>query len=238
MFRFVRRYRHGLRNKVFSVLAVVIRPTVHFRNFARPVTMSRMNRGGPFQRSGIPRVGSGQLPAFEDAIEEVEHEQQLRSKYNQHHNTDELVQLYKLFERLPVGVVEIPSGHTSHTFVVHRPEDAISAHQGDPEVDEAQGAVHITAVQFREPVIDTGKHTEECRYTHYYMEVRDHKVSIVQVNVDRRVTQPDTGQTTRDKGAHETDSEQGSRRKTDITFPDRGQPVKHLNSRWHGDQQR
>src|SRR5690606_25655860 len=182
MFRLIRRYRHGLRDEILSILAVVICPAVHFRNFARPVAMPRVNGGGPFQRSSVPRVGSGHFPAFKNAVEEVEHKQQLGSKHYEHYYTDEYVQLYKLFERLPAGVVIIPPGHTGHTFVVHGPEDTVGAYQGDPEVYEAQRIVHIPAIHFREPVVNTGKHAEEGRHAHYYMEVRDHKVGIVQVN--------------------------------------------------------
>lgn len=174
-----------LRNEITSVFTVIVSPTVNFRNFARPVTVTGIDWSGPFQGSCFPWVLRSHLPTFENAVEEVEDEQQLGSKYYDHHNTDKVVQWLELVERSPVGVIVIPSWHTGHTFVVHWPEDQVSTNQRDPEVDVTQCIVHKATIHFREPVVNTGKHTEEGRYTHYYVEVRDYEVGIVQVNIDR-----------------------------------------------------
>ena len=58
----------------------------------------------------------------------------------------------------------------------------------------------------------------------------------MQVNIDRGVTQPDTCQTTGDECAHETDREQHAGSKTDVTSPDRSDPVEHLDGRWYRNQ--
>ena len=70
------------------------------------------------------------------------------------------------------------------------------------------------------------------------MEVSNYKISIMQVDIQRRVTKEDTGQATGDKHAHKTNGKQHTRCEPDITAPKRRQPVKHLNRRRHGDQQR
>ena len=50
--------RNVLRDKVFggTRYAVVVRPAVYFGNFARPVAVSRLDRGRPFQRIGAPGI--------------------------------------------------------------------------------------------------------------------------------------------------------------------------------------
>src|SRR5690606_23626885 len=52
------RKRHRLRDEVLMVarLAIIVRPTVYGRNFARPVAMDMLYRRGPLQRVGFPWV--------------------------------------------------------------------------------------------------------------------------------------------------------------------------------------
>ena len=42
-----------------------------------------------------------------------------------------------------------------------------------------QTLVHHTAEQFREPMVNTRKHTENSRRAHYQMEVRHNKIGIM-----------------------------------------------------------
>src|SRR6185312_10062677 len=96
---------------------------------------------------------------------------------------DKTIQALELFEGFPGAVVIIAAWHTGNTFIVHRPEDKVCANECNKEVDVAKCIIHHTAKHLRKPVIDAGKHTEEGRYTHYYMEVGDHEVCIVQMDI-------------------------------------------------------
>src|SRR4051812_37620712 len=69
------------------------------------------------------------------------------------------------------------------------------------------------------------------------MEVGYHKIRIVQVHIERRVTKEDTCKTTGNEHGHETKSEQHRRRKTYFTAPDGCEPVEHFYSRWYSDKQ-
>ena len=186
-----------------SVVFVVICPAVYFRNLSLPVSVTGTDRCGPLQRGRAPRVECCHLAALPDADEEVEHKQELCQEHYQRHYAYEAVYALELLERLPCRVVIITTRHTGNTFIVHRPEDKVGADKSNKEVDVAQRVVHKAPEHLREPVIHTGKHAEERRYTHYYVEVRNYEVRIVQVNVDSRVTKEDTCETAGDKQRHE-----------------------------------
>jgi hypothetical protein len=50
MITFIVSHGRGLLDEFFSILAVVICPTVYFGNFSRPVSMSGTHGGCPLQR--------------------------------------------------------------------------------------------------------------------------------------------------------------------------------------------
>src|SRR3569832_258150 len=70
------------------------------------------------------------------------------------------------------------------------------------------------------------------------MEVRDNEIGIMQVDVQRRVTQEDTGNTARNEERYHANSEQHRRREADITPPYSSDPVECFYRRWHRDDQR
>src|SRR5690606_36592673 len=102
----------------------------------------------------------------------------------------------KLVERLPHFFIQVTAGNTCNTLVVHRPEDQVCTYQSHPEMDIGKCVVHKAPIHLGEPVIDTRKHAKERCHTHYKVEVSNHKYCIVKMNVNCRVTQPDTGKTT------------------------------------------
>lgn len=77
---FVSAYWFSLRNEISSIFTIVISPSVHFRNFSRPVAMARTDRRCPFKRCCPPWILRTDPPAFENGIEEVEYEKQLDGK--------------------------------------------------------------------------------------------------------------------------------------------------------------
>src|SRR6478735_7588314 len=105
-------HRCGLWYELFSILTVIVCPTVYFRYFACPVTMARADRCCPFQRGRTPWILRGHFPSFKNGIEEIEQEQQLHCKHDHCNGTDKAVQLYKVFEAFPYAVVVITTRHT------------------------------------------------------------------------------------------------------------------------------
>ena len=82
---------------------------------------------------------------------------------------------------------------------MHRHEDGVSPRQREEKVQLAQGFIHHAPEHFREPIIRRRKNAEDRGHAHDQMKVSDHKVSIVQLNVEHRLRQERPAQTARHK---------------------------------------
>ena len=82
-----------------------------------------------------------------------------------------------------------------------------------------------------------GEHSEDGRQSHHNMEVGNDEVRVVYVDIQRRVTQDDTRQSTSHKSAHQADGEQHGGGELDISFPQGRNVVEGLHRRWDGNQQ-
>src|SRR5947208_3323787 len=96
MLAFIRVHRLGLRNMIPSILTVIIRPAVNFRNIARPVSMTGIDRCGPLQRVRPPWIGASYFSSFKNGIEKVENKQQVYGKYNDRYDGYHSVEIIKL----------------------------------------------------------------------------------------------------------------------------------------------
>ena len=187
MLAFTRPYRFGLRNKLTSILSVIIRPAMYFGNISFPVTMSGIYGSSPLQRIGSPWILCTNFSALVNRIEEVEHKQELSSEHHNCYNGDHLIEVSEIIKVDPTAFIEITAGYTGQPLIVHRPVDQIRSHHSHPKVDIRHGIVQITSEHFGEPVIYPGKHAKERGHTHYNMEVCYHKHGIVQVDINGRV---------------------------------------------------
>src|SRR6202023_4038429 len=109
---------------------------------------------------------------------------------------------------------------------MHRHEDGIGADEGQPEVSLAQALIHHAAEHLGEPVIGGGEYTEDCGYAHDQMEMSDHKICIVKLNVEDRLRQEGPAQSPGNKKRHETDGKQHRRVKPYSALPHGAEPVK------------
>ncbi len=178
------------------------------------------------------------MTSTEDAVEEVEQEDELRRERYDCRDTHEHVQVGETTEGLKVCPCVISSWETRDTNVVHREEHHVNTYERKPEVKLAEAFVHHSTEHFREPVIDTGKHSEERCATHYKVEVSYYEVCVVKLNIDGRVTQEDTGDTTCKEERYETDREQHAWCESDVTFPECSYVVEDLHRRRHRNDQR
>ena len=64
---------------------------------------------------------------------------------------------------------------------------AVDADEGEPEVHLAQRLVHHPAEHLGEPEVGAGEHAEDRRHAHDQVEVGDHEVGVVEVDVERRL---------------------------------------------------
>src|SRR6187399_951671 len=100
---------------------------------------------------------------------------------------------------MPVPQIKVSTWHTSQPFIMHWPENKISANHCYPEMDISKCMIQIATKHFREPMINTCMHSEHGRHTHYYMEVCYHKFCIMQMNINSRVPEEQACQSTGNK---------------------------------------
>src|ERR1700682_3485149 len=101
-----------LQDEVLSVFAIVISPTMDFRNFSGPITMTWTNRGCPFQSICLSWIFCSDFPSLENRIEKVENKHELHSEYHHGNSRNKSVQAGKLIEGRPSLVFHITTGHT------------------------------------------------------------------------------------------------------------------------------
>src|SRR5690606_22159275 len=106
------------------------------------------------------------------------------------------------------GVVIVSSWKPCNSDKVHGKEHPISTNQSNPKMDKAEVFVHHTAKHFWEPVINSCKKTIECRNTHHQMEVSNHKISVMHINVQGAVSHNNSGQPSGNKSRDKTNREQ------------------------------
>lgn len=213
---------HILRNKLFPILPVIVRPALHRWDVARPVAVARFNGRSPLQRVGTPRILGHQFAPAENGIEEVDDEQDLQEKHRNGRHSDELVQLTEVAESIEgsPGIV-IATWYPGHAHVVHRPENSVRAENGAPEVNLTQCLVHIATEHLGKPVVNARKHPKESGYAHHDVKVRHDEIRIVQLDINGRVAKENTRQATRNKHGHEANGKQAGRIKPEIGAIDR-----------------
>lgn len=236
MFAFAEGYI--LRHELFPVFTIVIGPALYRWDITRPVAVTRLDGRRPLQCIGTPWILGRHFATAENGIEEVDDEECLQEKYHNSRHRNELVQRAEVAESIKrsAGIV-IATGYARQTHVVHRPENSICSEDRAPEVDLTQGFIHEAAEHLREPVINAREHPKEGRNTHHNVEVGHNKISVVHLDVNSGVTQEDTGQTTGNEHGHEPDGKQTGRIETEIRGIYRSDPVEHLYSRRHGNNQ-
>src|SRR6266496_2770098 len=102
---------------------------------------------------------------------------------------------------------------------MHGHKNAIDPDEGNPEVDFAKRLVHEAAEHFRKPEVGSRKHTEYRSHSHYQMEMRQHKVSIVHRQIQRSLTQYQTGDAASNEERNKANGKQHWRSKANLPAP-------------------
>ena len=92
---------------------------------------------------------------------------------------------------------------TSDALHHHRHEDDVDRNQGWPEMKMSEEGVHLATGHFRIPVIDTGEKTEDHTWCHHIVEVTDHVISVVEVEVGEVEGERQPRETTKTKHRQE-----------------------------------
>ena len=72
---------------------------------------------------------------------------------------------------------------------MHRHKDGVRPDQGYPKVNAPQALIHHAAKHFWKPVICCGEDAEDRSDTHNEVKVANHKVRVVQRNIQHRLCQ-------------------------------------------------
>ena len=110
-----------------------------------------------------------------------------------------------------VGESLITADVAGDSQVVEGHEDAVSADEGQPEVDLAQSLVHHAAGHLGEPEEGSAEDAEDGGNRHHQVEVAHHEVGRVQHDVDGGLSQEEAADAAADEHRDETQREQRSR---------------------------
>src|SRR6266496_429368 len=97
--------------------------------------------------------------------------------------------------------------HPSHSLQKHWQKNDVHADERRPEMHLAPELAHPSTSCFREPVIDASEKSEDCARCDDVMEVRDHIVGVVQIEVGAIEGKRDAGKTADSKHRQKRDGE-------------------------------
>ena len=210
---------------------------IHHRSHAAKIIVRRRRRRSPFQRRRFPRI-IARLRPLEHAPEKIDHKNKLRRNRDDGCVGHELVNRHQLLQVRHFRILRISPRSTRHAQVVHRHEDRVRSRERQEEVHSSPGLIHHPSKHFRKPVISRRKHSKDCRHAHDQVKVSDHKIGIVQLNVEHRLRQKRTTQSTRDEKRNEANGVEHRRMEPNVPLPHRAQPVKCFDRRWHANTHR
>jgi hypothetical protein len=198
--------------------------------------MTKVDRGGPFQGIGMPWVNSG-FPAPEHAVKEIPQKNELSYHGKTSSYGDKDVDIPKDIKNFEIRKGIITPWKSCYAQIMHGEEDQVNSDNGDPEMPVSQLFVHHPAKHLGEPMVNARHHTEKRRTAHYQVEMGDHEIGVVQLDVKGCVPQVYPRQSTRYKKGYQPDGEQHGWCKPYVAPPQGGEVVENLNSRRHGNHQ-
>ena len=92
MLAFIRTDRFCLRNKVSSILSIIICPAMNCRYFTLPVPVTGTDRCRPFEGIRSPWI-LAVLSSLENRVEEIKYKQELHCKDNDRNDRNQLIKL-------------------------------------------------------------------------------------------------------------------------------------------------
>src|SRR5580704_15517834 len=200
---FRRRLHHVIIHRAFH--GIFVWSLIYNHVASAKIVKWRRGSSGPFQRSRLPRI-IGSDWSLESAPYQVEEENQLRGASCQSCNRDEFMHRYQGYQIIvnERGVAAHVSGQSE---IMHRHKNAINADERQPEMPLAERVVHHAAEHFRKPEISGCKHPEDRCHRHHEVKMGDHEICAVQIDVQRRLRQKKTADSSANKYGNEAETE-------------------------------
>src|SRR3954471_12033727 len=99
----------------------------------------------------------------------------------------------RALEKFVFSELRITPRHTQQSHRVKWNKDRINAYEGNPKMKLADRFVHHAAKHLRKPEVGGREHAENRRHAHHQVKVRCHKVSVVEKEIERRLSQNQSG---------------------------------------------
>src|SRR5689334_2962471 len=98
------------------------------------------------------------------------------------------------------------TGHAAQSQKMKREERNVETDEEEPEMPLSQRCIGHSPSHLREPEINAGEHGEKSTADQHIVKVRNNKVSIVDLQIDRHGRQHDSGQSADQKHEEETEA--------------------------------
>src|ERR1700748_1585210 len=112
-------------------------------------------RNAPLQRCTVPGIFRRRLSS-EAAVNQVEEKNQLRATGDERGNRDEFMKRHKGGHKV-VYEGSVRAHVADETQIMEGHEDAVGAHEGEPEMYGSEGFVHHAPSHFWKPKISAGE---------------------------------------------------------------------------------
>ena len=195
-----------------------------------PVLHRRRRAGQPFRGEGPPGVIPGLL-AGKGRIDHVDQKGQGADRHQQGADAAHLV------DKGELGVVlGDPAGHAVETQPVLGGKAEVEADESEHEMEPAQGFIGQTPGELGIPVVDRAEDHKHRAAINDVVEVGDHEVGVVHVDVKGHLGQGYPGDAAEHEIEDEAAGKQHRRVKGDLAAPEGRQPVEELDAGGHGNQ--
>ncbi len=178
------------------------------------------------------------------AVHEIEDKDQLRRTRKQRRDGDEPVHRHQRNEEI-ICERRVTADIPCQPQIVKRHEDGIGPDQRQEEMPFAQCFVHHASRHLGEPEIRSGKYTHDGGYAHHHVEMPDNEIGGVEIDVDRRLREKESADSSAHEHRNESNAEQGRAIDSQIRSVQTAQPDQRHDrgrnrdhQRWEGKDQR
>ena len=221
----IRLHDEILRGTGYSVL---VWPMVHHRSDAIKIIVGRRSRCRPLEGCRLPGIVRG-LRSLEHAPEQIDHEDELSRNRDDGCISHERLQRHQFSLVGNFGELRVAASLSGHAEVVHGHEDRVGSSERDEEVQLAQRFVHHAPEHFREPIISRREDAEDRRDAHDQVEVSDHEICVVELNIEHGLRQERAAQTAGDEERNEADGVKHRGMEAYAALVHRPQPVERFD---------
>jgi hypothetical protein len=217
--------------RIFRVLDVPERAPAFDDGNSSEVVFHRRRTRGPLERPSIPGIISSGF-AFEIRPEQISDEHSCAGDLKKHADcTDQVPDI----PSAPGFIGINPPRHSQQTWDMHEIERKVETNQEKPKVQFAERFVVHSSAHFGEPIIEGAKERKEDSSDNDVVEMRNHKVRVAQLPVERRGGEHDSREARNQKLKQERNAEKHGSFENDLASPHRPNPIEDLDTRGNAD---